>query len=81
MTIIRSTNIVKYMGYNLISKCSCKNPNKGGMRVVPRYAEAICTPIMECETSLPKLVGVECIKLGYIGAQPKPMRIRPINAV
>ena len=55
-------------------------PNSGGIKSEPVYAEAICTPIIDCDFSLPKRVGVEWIMQGYTGAHPKPIIIKPAKA-
>ena len=39
-------------------------PNIGGIRQVPIYAKAICTPISACERSAPKFAGVEWMMQG-----------------
>ena len=52
-------------------------PNNGGINVDPTYALAICIPIIACDFSLPKFLGVSCRRLGYIGAQPSPIVKKP----
>jgi len=54
-------------------------PNNGGINVVPIYALAICIPIIACDFSLPKFLGVSCKRLGNMGAQPSPIRKKPGN--
>ena len=52
-------------------------PNNGGINVVPIYALAICIPIIACDFSLPKFLGVSCKRLGYMGAHPSPIVKKP----
>ena len=52
--------------------CLPRTPKNGAISVDPRYAHAICIPIIAPEFSAPKFVGVECTMHGYIGAQPSP---------
>jgi hypothetical protein len=53
------------------------NPKNGGINVVPIYALAICIPIIACDLSAPKFLGVSCKRLGYMGAQPSPIVKNP----
>ena len=79
--IIFSSSIAPInIGKVLKLKYEAIRPNKGGINVVPIYALAICIPIIACDFSLPKFLGVSCRRLGYIGAQPSPIVKKPGNS-
>ena len=56
-----------------VLNCSAKKPNSAGATKMPKLQVAICEPMIDCETSLPKLIGVINVKLGKVGPLPKPI--------
>lgn len=79
IVIIKAAKIIRYTGRMLKPSSLPSSPNSGGTNVEPIYAAAICIPITEPEFSAPKLAGVEWIMQGYMGAQPRPVTIKPVN--
>ena len=61
ITNIKIKIINKYTGNNATVIWFAINPKTGGINNVPTYALAICIPIIACDLSAPKCVGVEWI--------------------
>ena len=61
---IIAKSVASKNGYEPKPKIRMTAPVRGGATITPIYANAICEPIIDCDTSRPKLYGVRCIKFG-----------------
>ena len=77
MMIIITTKNARNTGIIRIPSFEDNIPKRGGIKVDPKYALAIWTPIIAWEFSAPKLSGVEWIMDGYTGAHPSPIITQP----
>ena len=75
---IKTYNTLKNIGKILRLIACAKKPKIGGIINIPKLQNAICKPIIDCETSLPNLCGVRYVKLGKVGPLPKPIKNKEI---
>ena len=64
MQIIITPKHATYTGISHRPSFALRKPKRGGAKVEPMYALAICTPMMAWEFSGPKLSGVAWMMLG-----------------